>query len=33
VIAQLNVSGQDRSFLLKQLADKYPNGLGINRVG
>jgi hypothetical protein len=33
VIGQLNVTGADRSFLLKQLAEKYPDGLGINRVG
>ncbi len=33
VIGKLNVTGADRDFLLKQLSQKYPNGLGINHVG
>lgn len=33
VLERLDLSDGDRSALLKQLADKYPNGLGVNRVG
>jgi len=33
VLGNLNLTGNDKSFVLKQLAARYPNGLGVNRVG
>lgn len=33
IISAFDLKGTDRTLVLKQLADRYPNGLGINTVG